>query len=219
MFTGIVEEIGEIQAITSKTEAMELTITANTIVRDAKLGDSISINGVCLTITDIKNNNLSFDVMPETYHATNLNELKKGSKVNLERAMAADGRFGGHLVSGHIDGKGTIVSKNNRSNAVYYDISLSDDLLGYFVYKGSVAVDGTSLTVFGVSEDTITISLIPHTMEHTVLGAKSVGDSVNIECDMISKYVAHFLSGQQSQKSQPSNLTKAFLDEHGFGGN
>ncbi|MFG6119379.1 riboflavin synthase [Thalassobacillus sp. B23F22_16] len=219
MFTGIVEEIGEIQAITSKTEAMELTITANTIVIDAKLGDSISINGVCLTITDIKNNNLSFDVMPETYHATNLNELKKGSKVNLERAMAADGRFGGHLVSGHIDGKGTIVSKNNRSNAVYYDISLSDDLLGYFVYKGSVAVDGTSLTVFGVSEDTITISLIPHTMEHTVLGAKGVGDSVNIECDMISKYVAHFLSGQQSQKSQSSNLTKAFLDEHGFGGN
>ncbi|GGD03906.1 riboflavin synthase [Thalassobacillus devorans] len=219
MFTGIVEEIGEIQAITSKTEAMELTITANTIVRDAKLGDSISINGVCLTITDIKNNNLSFDVMPETYHATNLNELKKGSKVNLERAMAADGRFGGHLVSGHIDGKGKIVSKNNHSNAVYYDISLSDDLLGYFVYKGSVAVDGTSLTVFGVSEDTITISLIPHTMEHTVLGAKGVGDSVNIECDMISKYVAHFLSGQQSQKSQSSNLTKAFLDEHGFGGN
>ncbi|MFG6113982.1 riboflavin synthase [Halobacillus sp. MO56] len=219
MFTGIVEEIGEIQSITSKTEAMEITITANTILEDAKLGDSISINGVCLTVTEIKNKSISFDVMPETYHATNLNELKKGSKVNLERAMAADGRFGGHLVSGHIDGKGTIVSKNSRANAVYYEISLSNDLLGYFVYKGSVAVDGTSLTVFGVSEDTITISLIPHTMEHTVLGAKGVGDNVNIECDMISKYVAHFLSGQHSQKSQSSNLTKAFLDEHGFGGN
>ncbi|MBM7551853.1 riboflavin synthase [Thalassobacillus pellis] len=217
MFTGIVEEIGEIEAIKSKSEAMELAIKAETIIEDAHLGDSISINGVCLTITKIAGNILSFDVMPETYHATNLNELTKGSKVNLERAMAADGRFGGHLVSGHIDGMGRIVSKNRRSNAVYYEIELSDDLIGYFVYKGSVGVDGTSLTVFGVDENTITISLIPHTMEQTVLGEKDAGDSVNIECDMISKYVAHFLSGQTTQKKS-SSLTKAFLDEHGFGG-
>lgn len=215
MFTGIVEEIGTLQSVKSKTEALEIKIAASKILEDIKLGDSISINGVCLTVTDYTKDTASFDVMPETYRATNIHELKQGSDVNLERAMAADGRFGGHLVSGHIDGTGSIVSKRPASNAVYYDIQLPSDLVPYFVYKGSIAVDGTSLTVFGVEEDRVTISLIPHTMEHTVLGRKGPGDKVNIECDMIGKYVAHFLSGQNQEHPQTA-ISKKMLADNGF---
>ncbi|WP_258870962.1 riboflavin synthase, partial [Halobacillus trueperi] len=170
---------------------------------------------VCLTVTNFTGETVSFDVMPETYRATNIHELQQGDPVNLERAMAAGGRFGGHLVSGHIDGTGKIVSKKPESNAVYYEIELPEELIQYFVYKGSIAVDGTSLTVFGVDDSRVTISLIPHTMEHTVLGAKGPGDSVNIECDMIGKYVAHFLSGQNKEEPK-SRLSKQFLSDNGF---
>lgn len=215
MFTGIVEEIGTLKSVKNKTEALEVSITARDILKDVKLGDSISINGVCLTVTDFTESAVSFDVMPETYRATNIHELKQGDPVNLERAMAAGGRFGGHLVSGHIDGIGKIVSKRPESNAVYYEIALSEELIHYFVYKGSIAVDGTSLTVFGVEDDKVTISLIPHTMEHTVLGEKGPGDRVNIECDMIGKYVAHFLNGQKKEEPK-SALSKQFLSDNGF---
>ncbi|ARI75992.1 riboflavin synthase [Halobacillus mangrovi] len=215
MFTGIIEEIGKLKSVKSKTESLEIQITAKDILTDVRLGDSISINGVCLTVTAFTESTVSFDVMPETYRATNLHGLKQGSPVNLERAMAAGGRFGGHLVSGHIDGIGKIVSKKPESNAVYYEIELPEELIHYFVYKGSIAVDGTSLTVFGVEDHRVTISLIPHTMEHTVLGEKEPGDSVNIECDMIGKYVAHFLNGQQSEKPQ-SAITKQMLADNGF---
>ncbi|GGF21301.1 riboflavin synthase subunit alpha [Halobacillus andaensis] len=214
MFTGIVEEIGSIKGIKTKTEAMELSIKAKDILNDVNLGDSISINGVCLTVTSYTDQSVEFDVMPETFRATNLHELQQGSPVNLERAMAAGGRFGGHLVSGHIDGTGQIVSKTPESNAVYYEIELPDELIKYFVYKGSIAVDGTSLTVFGVNENRVTISLIPHTMEHTVLGNKGPGDRVNIECDMIGKYVAHFLG--KDEPDEKSQMTKEFLSENGF---
>ncbi|KHE71519.1 riboflavin synthase [Halobacillus sp. BBL2006] len=215
MFTGIIEEIGTLKSVKSKTEALEITITAKDILGDVRLGDSISINGVCLTVTAFTESTVAFDVMPETYRATTLQDLQQGSPVNLERAMAAGGRFGGHLVSGHIDGTGKIVSKRPESNAVYYDIELPEDLIHYFVYKGSIAVDGTSLTVFGVKDHHVTISLIPHTMEHTVLGKKEPGDAVNIECDMIGKYVAHFLSGQQSEKPE-SAISKQMLADNGF---
>ncbi|MFG6147249.1 riboflavin synthase [Halobacillus sp. B23F22_1] len=214
MFTGIVEEIGSIKGIKTKTEAMEISIKAKDILNDVNLGDSISINGVCLTVTSYTEQSVEFDVMPETFRATNLHELQQGSPVNLERAMAAGGRFGGHLVSGHIDGTGQIVSKSPESNAVYYEIELPEELVKYFVYKGSIAVDGTSLTVFGVKENRVTISLIPHTMEHTVLGNKGPGDRVNIECDMIGKYVAHFLG--KDEPSEKSQMTKEFLNENGF---
>ena len=215
MFTGIVEEIGSLKAVKQKTEALEIQISAEKVLEDVQLGDSISINGVCLTVTDYTKQTVHFDVMPETYRATTLNELKQGSPVNLERAMAAGGRFGGHLVSGHIDGTGKIVSKNPESNAVYYEIELPDALVHYFVYKGSIAVDGTSLTVYGVDDNKVTISLIPHTMEHTVLGGKGPGDHVNIECDMIGKYVAHFLKGQQSEEPK-SDMSMKFLSDNGF---
>ncbi|MCA0971101.1 riboflavin synthase [Halobacillus litoralis] len=215
MFTGIVEEIGSLKAVKSKTEALELQLTAEKVLEDVQLGDSISVNGVCLTVTDFSKDTVSFDVMPETYRATTLHALKQGSPVNLERAMAANGRFGGHLVSGHIDGTGKIVSKKPESNAVYYEIELPDELIHYFVYKGSIAVDGTSLTVYGVEENRVTISLIPHTVDHTVLGDKGPGDEVNIECDMIGKYVAHFLSNQQSQNQKP-DVSMNFLKDNGF---
>lgn len=217
MFTGIVEEIGTVRGIQKSQEAMELIITANKILEDINLGDSISINGVCLTVTRYTNQEAHFDVMPETYKATNLHQLQRGSQVNLERAMASGGRFGGHMVSGHIDGVGKIVEKKTESNAVYYKIELPKDLLAYFVFKGSVGVDGTSLTVFGVDDSSITISLIPHTVDHTVLGPKKVGDAVNIECDMIGKYVANFLTKQFSNESQGSSgISKSFLQENGF---
>lgn len=215
MFTGIVEEIGTLKSVKNKTEALEVNLLAKEILTDVKLGDSISVNGVCLTVTNFTGETVSFDVMPETYRATNIHELQQGDPVNLERAMAAGGRFGGHLVSGHIDGTGKIVSKKPESNAVYYEIELPEELIQYFVYKGSIAVDGTSLTVFGVDDSRVTISLIPHTMEHTVLGAKGPGDSVNIECDMIGKYVAHFLSGQNKEEPK-SRLSKQFLSDNGF---
>ncbi|REJ09344.1 riboflavin synthase [Halobacillus trueperi] len=215
MFTGIVEEIGTLKSLKNKTEALEVNLSAKEILTDVKLGDSISVNGVCLTVTNFTGETVSFDVMPETYRATNIHELQQGDPVNLERAMAAGGRFGGHLVSGHIDGTGKIVSKKPESNAVYYEIELPEELIQYFVYKGSIAVDGTSLTVFGVDDSRVTISLIPHTMEHTVLGAKGPGDSVNIECDMIGKYVAHFLSGQNKEEPK-SRLSKQFLSDNGF---
>lgn len=214
MFTGIVEEIGSLKSVKSKTESLEMRISAKDILKDVHLGDSISVNGVCLTVTQYTDHTVDFDVMPETYRSTNLHELQQGSPVNLERAMAAGGRFGGHLVSGHIDGTGRIVSKKPESNAVYYEIELPEELIHYFVYKGSIAVDGTSLTVFGVDNNKVTISLIPHTMEHTVLGGKETGDRVNVECDMIGKYVAHFLKGTQSEQTE--SMTKQFLSDNGF---
>lgn len=215
MFTGIVEEIGSLKAVKNKTESLELKLSADKVLEDVQLGDSISVNGVCLTVTGYSKDTVSFDVMPETYRATTLNELTQGSPVNLERAMSANGRFGGHLVSGHIDGTAKIVSKKPESNAIYYEIELPDDLVHYFVYKGSIAVDGTSLTVYGVEENKVTISLIPHTVEHTVLGGKGPGDLVNIECDMIGKYVAHFLGNQQSEQSK-SSVSMNLLKDNGF---
>lgn len=216
MFTGIIEELGTVKRIQSGQESMEIIVQASKILEDVHLGDSISVNGVCLTVTHYTKDEASFDVMPETFKATNLNELSKGSEVNLERSMKADGRFGGHMVSGHVDGLGTITSKKAESNAVYYDIELPTELLDYFVYKGSVTVDGTSLTVFGVNDKGITISLIPHTMEHTILGDKGAGDHVNIEIDMLGKYVVNFLTKQFGSDKKSSSITESFLQENGF---
>ncbi|SDX82070.1 riboflavin synthase [Salimicrobium album] len=212
MFTGIVEEIGTISSIEQKEEAMDVRIKASVILQDVEEGDSISINGVCLTVTAFTETTASFDVMPETFRATNFKDLTEGSNVNLERALAAGGRFGGHIVSGHIDGTGKITGKTPEANAVYYEIELPEDLIQYFIHKGSIAVDGTSLTVFGVKGNTILVSLIPHTMEHTVLGNKEPGDEVNVECDMIGKYIAHFMKNKNSGEEVSSD----FLKENGY---
>jgi len=218
MFTGIIEEIGVISNIYHSSESFVLTIEAKKILRDVHLGDSISVNGVCLTVTSFTGNRFTVDVMPETVKATSLKNLKPGTKVNLERAMAAGGRFGGHFVTGHIDGTGVITSKKPFENAVYYEIEARPELLKYIIQKGSIAVDGTSLTVFAITESSFTISLIPHTLQETIIGLKGPGDLVNLECDMIGKYLGQLLkniTGSDSQKNS-SGITEDFLQENGF---
>ncbi len=194
MFTGIIEELGTIKDIRKGQQEIEMTIEAKEILSDIKVGDSISVNGVCLTVTGYSDNDFQVDIMPETVKATSLRMLDKGSQVNLERSMPANGRFGGHFVSGHVDGTGTIIEKKPVANAIYYQVELPGELEKLMMLKGSVAVDGTSLTVFGTENNVLTISLIPHTAENTVLGQKGEGDIVNIECDMLAKYVANMIS-------------------------
>lgn len=215
MFTGIVEEIGKIIQIKGSDKATTLTIHATKTLSDVHLGDSIAVNGVCLTVTSFTDNSFTVDVMPETMKATSLRTVKKGSNVNLERAMAANGRFGGHFVSGHVDGIGEIIQKTKEENAVYYEIKAEANLLDYMVLKGSVAVDGTSLTIFGLSDQSFTLSLIPHTMSESILGEKEIGDIVNIECDMIAKYIKKYVQPNPLVKKK-SSITEAFLQENGF---
>lgn len=204
MFTGIVEEVGFIQEMKQVSDsAMEISIRANKVLQDVQIGDSIAVNGVCLTVTTFTEDSFQVDVMPETVKATSLRKVTPNSPVNLERAMQATARFGGHFVTGHVDGIGTIVHKESSENTVYYDIRLDDELLAYFIVKGSVAVDGISLTVFGVNEieKTVTISLIPHTLAVTNIGVKEAGDIVNIECDMLAKHVQHYMENMLHQKA------------------
>lgn len=215
MFTGIIEEIGKVKDIKSTKESIVLSIAAKKIVDDVHLGDSIAVNGVCLTVTSFNAEQFTVDVMPETVKATSLKLLARDSSVNLERAMSASGRFGGHFVSGHVDGVGKIIHKERRANAVYYQIEVPEQLCHYMLLKGSVTVDGTSLTLFGLNDTTFTISLIPHTLQETILGEKGVGDIVNIECDMLGKYVEKFL-GTSSKELTQSRLTEHFLQENGF---
>ncbi|WP_404428423.1 riboflavin synthase [Sutcliffiella horikoshii] len=216
MFTGIIEEIGTIKQIIRGDQAIILEIEAENVLEDVKLGDSIAVNGVCLTVTTFTSNRFTVDVMPETIRATSLKTLNAGSKVNLERAMIANGRFGGHFVSGHVDGIGTIQDKKRMGNAVYYTISVDDTLSRYFMLKGSVTVDGTSLTIFGVTDNSFTISLIPHTLNETILGGKGKGNTVNIEVDMLAKYMEHLLKQQNGIPSSKSSMSASFLEEHGF---
>ncbi|MGM8216501.1 riboflavin synthase [Bacillaceae bacterium W0354] len=213
MFTGIIEEVGVVDDIKQGTESLQLKIKAKTILSDVQLGDSISVNGVCLTVTQFTENDFNMDIMPETFHHTALRHLKKGSRVNLERAMSANGRFGGHFVSGHVDGIGKIIKRETRDNAEYFYIKVSNDLSKYMMLKGSVSVDGTSLTIFGVENDVFTISLIPHTQDATILTTKNVGDEVNIECDMLLKYVYQLMNGKENNTK---GITLDTLRESGF---
>ncbi|AIE60378.1 riboflavin synthase [Bacillus methanolicus] len=215
MFTGIVEEIGKVQRITQSGEAMRLVLEGKKVLEDVKLGDSIAVSGVCLTVTDYTSSSFSVDVMPETYNSTTLAELKRGSSVNLERAMAANGRFGGHFVTGHVDGTGTILRKEKKDNAVYVDIEVPPSGTVYTMFKGSIAIDGTSLTIFGIKDNVITVSLIPHTYSETVLGLKEPGDKVNIEFDMLAKYI-HTLMERKNGQDKNSKVTLELLKENGF---
>ncbi|MEL4026209.1 riboflavin synthase [Lysinibacillus endophyticus] len=212
MFTGIIEDRGRVTAIQKDEKSMQLTIATKKILTDANLGDSIAVNGVCLTITHFTDEQMTVDVMPETVKATTIHMLKIGDFVNLERAMSAGGRFGGHFVSGHVDGVGTIRSKKPVSNAVYIEIEIPKELAENCIPKGSITIDGTSLTIFKVSEQSVTVSLIPHTYSETILGIKSVGDQVNIETDMLGKYVMHHLRKTEDK----SNITLDFLRQNGF---
>ncbi|MGE8205017.1 riboflavin synthase [Heyndrickxia sp. NPDC080065] len=218
MFTGIIEEVGTISSIKQSGNAIELRIYAKKILEDVQFGDSISVNGVCLTVTTFSKSEFQLDVMPETIKSTSLKQLKNGSKVNLERAMSAKGRFGGHFVSGHVDGIGIIKRIRQVDNARYYDIEVEAALLKYMILKGSVAVDGTSLTIFGVSDQSFTISLIPHTLSETILNEKGLGEVVNIECDMLGKYMEHFLHTRLTNSPKVNNASISYdmLKENGF---
>ncbi|WP_088042207.1 riboflavin synthase [Bacillus sp. EAC] len=214
MFTGIVEEIGSVKNIVKKGNTLLITIQATTILDDIHLGDSISVNGVCLTVTQFTKEQFSVDVMPETYQATNLKNLSPNHKVNLERAMSANGRFGGHIVSGHIDGIGEILSIKSMENAVVYKLKISSRFSKYCINKGSITIDGTSLTLFEAGNDFVTVSLIPHTRSHTILGFKNVGDVVNIEFDLLAKYVEKMIG--MNQPKNESKITAAFLSQNGY---
>lgn len=209
LFTGIIEEIGVITSIQRKSRALEITIRARHILEDVKRGDSISVNGVCLTVSTFTNESFVVDVIPETFNSTTLSLLKVNSKVNLERAMAAKGRFGGHFVSGHVDGIGVIRSIKKETNAISKKIELNPSLMKYMMVKGSVSIDGTSLTVFHVDRTSITISLIPTTQSDSLLGQKGIGEKVNIECDMLAKY-------SERLQTSSTNMSKEWLQEHGF---
>ncbi|CAM2804531.1 riboflavin synthase [Paenibacillus sediminis] len=220
MFTGLVEEVGTMKRITRKGEAMVLSISASVIMNDIHIGDSISVNGVCLTATSIEGNSFTVDVMPETYRHSNLKELQIGSKVNLERAMSAGGRFGGHIVQGHVDGTGTIKSITSDQNAVVYEIAPHQpSMFKYIIPKGSITLDGTSLTVVKSTSSSFTVSIIPHTLAETVLNTKRAGDTVNIECDVLGKYVDHLLNyrgPQEEHGSEAPSISERFLVENGF---
>ena len=193
MFTGIVEELGKVQRIIRSSREQRIIISCKTILEDIHLGDSIAVNGVCLTVVEYNTLGFSADVMNETFSRSSLGALTTGSKVNLERAMASNGRFGGHIVSGHIDGTGTIKSIRRDNNAVWFEIATNDSILDGIVEKGSIAIDGISLTVAETGKKSFKVSIIPHTLDVTVLGSKKIGDKVNLENDVIGKYVKKYL--------------------------
>lgn len=215
MFTGIVEEIGTVVDFEASQNVLRIKVQASKVLEETYLGDSISTNGVCLTVTDIGKNYFYADVMGETVRRSNLGSLKKGDKVNLERAMAAGSRFGGHIVSGHIDGKGKITSYGKEGNAVWITIDADREILKYIVEKGSIAIDGISLTVAYVDEKKFKVSIIPHTSEETTLLKKKIGEEVNLECDVIGKYVEKLL-GFNKKNDEKKSITMDFLINNGF---
>lgn len=218
MFTGIIEEIGFIKGISKGSTSARLHIEANKIMNDVHLGDSIAVNGVCLTVCSLTSSSFEADVMNETLQRTSLSCLTRGSKVNLERAMAANGRFGGHIVSGHIDGTGTIESFVKDGIATIVSISTTPKITHYIIEKGSIAIDGTSLTVTEVNLDknTFSVSLIPHTKENTILLCKKTGDAVNLENDIIAKYLERFVKPAPQNETARSRITEEFLAKCGF---
>lgn len=213
MFTGIVEELGTIRAVRRGAASAVLSIGASEVLSDLKIGDSVAVNGVCLTVTSLDDGGFTADVMHETLGRSSLGALAPGSRVNLERAMPANGRFGGHIVSGHIDGTGKVASVRPDDNALWYTIYAAPELLRYIVEKGSVTIDGISLTVAAVDEVSFSVSLIPHTAAVTTLGKKRAGDTVNLETDIIGKYVEKLL---RPEPERQGGISLEFLAENGF---
>ena len=208
MFTGIIESLGTIQSISNAGKSLELSVSCP-FARELELGESVAVNGTCLTVTQKTENSFNADVTPETFRRTSLYELSAGSKVNLERAMKAGGRFGGHIVSGHVDGKGTVQSFQKEENAVNIKIRVSNELGRYIIEKGSVTLDGISLTVAEVkrnsSETVFSVAVIPHTWENTTLHLKNSGSILNVECDIVGKYIEQFLTYPKIQKDSGEN--------------
>ncbi|MCL1810235.1 MAG: riboflavin synthase [Clostridiales bacterium] len=217
MFTGIIEEIGTVQGVKKGVNFSALSISGYSIFGDLKIGDSVAVNGVCLTVSGLAGKTFTADVMHETLTRSATGSLKAGSRVNLERALPADGRFGGHIVSGHIDGTGTIVGVKPDGNAVLYKIMAPGHVMKYIVEKGSVAVDGISLTVTEAAQGWFGVSVIPHTLKATALAGKSSGDEVNLECDIIGKYVEKLMRCETAE-NQESGITMEFLAKFGYTG-
>ena len=214
MFTGIVEEIGLVEKVKKGPASASVTINAPAVTAGTKTGDSIAVNGICLTVTSLAGSTFTADIMHESLNRSSLSDLRRGSRVNLERAMAADGRFGGHIVSGHVDGTGIISAIREDDNAVWYTVRTSPAIMRYIVEKGSVTIDGVSLTVAAVTEDSFSVSVIPHTRQVTIMGDLRAGDKVNLENDIIGKYVEKFLKPEET--SVKSNITREFLARCGF---
>lgn len=216
MFTGIIEELGTIRGVSLTKDGGELQIYATTVLGGTKLGDSIAVNGTCLTVTKLEKDGFTAFVMAESLRRTNLGSLKRGSVVHLERAMAADGRFGGHMVTGHIDGQGTFLSQKPEGQAVVLTIGADPEILSGIVEKGSIAIDGTSLTVMDVGKDSFRVGIIPHTGGHTALLDRPKGYACNLETDVIGKYIQKFLAKNTESTPKKSTLTMDFLRENGF---
>lgn len=215
MFTGLIEEVGTMVGAFSSEKSMKLTIGAKKVLGNIKLGDSISTNGVCLTVSSFDSHSFTVDVMPETMRKTNLGKLKKGSPVNLERALMAGDRFGGHIVSGHIDGTGFIREYKDEDIATWLTVETKADIIKYIIPKGSIAIDGTSLTVVDIIENSFRVSLIPVTKEETVLLKKKVGDEVNLECDIVGKYIERLMTFNNDNK-KTNTIDMKFLMDNGF---
>lgn len=221
MFTGIIEEVGSVASIRKGAHSCVLTVNASRVLEDVNLGDSIATNGVCLTVTSFTSHSFSADVMHETLNRSSLGSLHIGSPVNLERAMLAGGRFGGHIVSGHIDGVGTISSIKEDDNAVWYTVEAPSNILRYIIEKGSITLDGISLTVAKVTNSNFSVSIIPHTRAQTNLASKKVGDVLNLENDLVGKYVERLMlqpiaASQEQPEQKSSGITKEFLSHYGF---
>ena len=211
MFTGIIEEVGHVVSAQRNAQAMRLTIAGDVIFSDMKIGDSIAVNGVCLTVTSFAGKQFVADVMPESVNMTTFFKFTSGQPVNLERAMASNGRFGGHMVAGHVDGQGRIRQIRKLDNSVVFTIETTPDVLDYIIYKGSIAVDGASLTVSKRERTYFEISIIPHTIANTVLANAKVGTVVNLETDIAGRYIRHFmtLDKEPSSGSEAGNASRA----------
>lgn len=216
MFTGIVEETGTVKSLSISGSSGSIAIKASKVLEGTKTGDSIAVNGICLTVTYMTPEYFTADVMAETVRRSSLSALSPGDRVNLERAMACDGRFGGHIVSGHIDSTGVISEMRKEENAVWVKIAAPADILELTVEKGSIAIDGISLTVAAVSDADFSVSVIPHTGEETTLLKKKPGDVVNLETDIVGKYVKKLLGLSGEKNKQNESLTMEMLLELGY---
>ena len=217
MFTGIVEEMGVVQSVDRTLAGTRLTILASRILDDLPIGASVSVNGACLTVVNHSNQNFSTEVSPETLSVTTLGDLAVGTPVNLERAMRVNQRLGGHLVAGHVDAVGNVRSRQQDGNAIVLTIEAPKDILRYCVQKGSIAIDGISMTINNVTDRTFSLSVIPHTAKETTLGLKQPGDGVNLEADLIGKYVERLLQerGQATPRAAPV-IDKDYLKKKGL---
>ena len=213
MFTGLIEEIGIIEDLVKGSISGSMKIGCSKVLEGVRLGDSISVNGICLTVINFDDGSFTVDFMPETLKVTNLGKLGRGSKVNLERALMVGDRLGGHIVSGHIDGTGKLTAFKERENATEVWVEADRELLKYIIKKGSIAIDGASLTVAEVNRTGFMVSIIPHTKKETTLLSKKVGDSINLECDSTGKYIERLMEFKETDKER---LSVDFLNRNGF---